>query len=112
MTDHDTAFALPPMTHAAGGAPRRVGFEVEFRGLSARAAALALQAGLGGTVVEEDPQAFTVAGTPRLGDLAVELNDEKLVGKALEGISEPSNPNRSESIRGLGGSGNGGAPKL
>jgi hypothetical protein len=54
-------------------AVRRVGVEVEFMGLSARAAAQALSAGLGGTVAEEDPHAFLVRAT-RLGDLTVELD--------------------------------------
>jgi hypothetical protein len=52
---------------------RRIGVEVEFTGLSARAAAQALSAGLGGTVTEEDPHAFLVRAT-RLGDLTVELD--------------------------------------
>ncbi len=52
---------------------RRVGVEIEFMGLGARAAARALAAGLGGTVVEADPHAFLVRGTP-LGDVAVELD--------------------------------------
>ncbi len=52
---------------------RRVGVEIEFVGISARRAAVALAAELGGSVVEEDPHAFLVRGT-RLGDLAVELD--------------------------------------
>jgi hypothetical protein len=52
---------------------RRIGVEVEFTGLSARAAAQALGAGLGGTVAEEDPHALLVRAT-RLGDLTVELD--------------------------------------
>jgi hypothetical protein len=52
---------------------RRIGVEVEFTGLSARAAAQALSAGLGGTVAEEDPHAFLIRGT-RLGDFTVELD--------------------------------------
>jgi CBS-domain-containing membrane protein len=53
-----------------------------------------------------------LAGIVSLGDLAAEVDDEKLVGKALEGISEPSSPKRSGSTSGSRGSGNGGAPKL
>jgi hypothetical protein len=68
------ALDLPPSFRDARGAARRVGVEVEFTGLGARAAARALAAGLGGTAVEEqDPHAFRVRGT-RLGDLAVELD--------------------------------------
>jgi CBS domain-containing protein len=36
-----------------------------------------------------------LAGIVSIGDLAVEVEDEKLVGRALEGISEPSEPRRS-----------------
>lgn len=68
-----TGFDLPPSPWSARGTARRVGVEVEFMGISARAAARALAAGLGGTVAEEDPHAFLVRGTP-LGDLAVELD--------------------------------------
>jgi CBS domain-containing protein len=46
-----------------------------------------------------------LTGIVSLGDLAVEVNDEKLVGKALEGISEPSEPKRSENPE-LSGDGN------
>jgi hypothetical protein len=79
MTDSDlpcraaTGFHLPPSPRDARGMVRRVGVEVEFMGIAARDAAQALGAGLGGTVVEEDPHAFLVRGTP-LGDLAVELD--------------------------------------
>ena len=66
-------FDLPPSLRDPDGAMRWVGVELEFTGLDARAAARALSAGLGGTVVEEDPHAFLVRGTG-LGDLAVELD--------------------------------------
>ena len=62
---------LPSRRNAAGA--RRVGVEVEFMGISARFAAQALDAELGGTVAEEDPHAFRVRDT-LLGDLAVELD--------------------------------------
>jgi hypothetical protein len=55
------------------GAERRVGVEIEFMGITARDAALALAAGLGGTAIEEDPHAFAVRDTA-LGDLRVELD--------------------------------------
>lgn len=66
------AFDPLPPGHEASGA-RRVGVEVEFTGLSARAAARALAAGLGGRMAEEDPHAFLVQGTS-LGELTVELD--------------------------------------
>jgi hypothetical protein len=60
---------------------------VEFTGLSARTAAQALSAGLGGTVAEEDPHAFLVHDT-RIGDLTVELDiryahPQRAYGKSL-----------------------------
>ena len=70
---HASAFDLPPLLHNSGGAIRRVGVEIEFMGIGARAAAQALQAALGGIVTEEDPHAFLVHGT-RIGDLTVELD--------------------------------------
>lgn len=73
MTDHAAAFVPPPWRRTAADTPRKVGVEVEFTGISARAAAMALQAALGGTLAEEDPQAFAVIGG-RFGDLAVELD--------------------------------------
>jgi hypothetical protein len=50
-----------------------VGVEIEFLGLSARAAAEALAHDLGGSTVSEDPHAFRICGTP-LGDLLVETD--------------------------------------
>jgi hypothetical protein len=69
----DVRFLPLPSPRDAAGATRRVGVEAEFTGIGARAAARALQAGLGGTVAEQDPHAFLVRGT-EMGDLAVELD--------------------------------------
>lgn len=77
------ASAAPP----DGAGARRTGVEVEFTGLAAESAAKALCRGLGGTVAEEDPQAFVVQGS-RLGDLAVEL-DIRYVHPAKHGTSLP-----------------------
>lgn len=66
-------FQPPPLTRTAQGVVRRVGVEVEFQGISARAAAQALEAGLGGTLVKEDPHAFHVLDTS-VGRLTVELD--------------------------------------
>uniref|UniRef100_UPI0037850715 amidoligase family protein n=1 Tax=Inquilinus sp. TaxID=1932117 RepID=UPI0037850715 len=52
---------------------RLIGVELEFMGPSARRAAQALAAGIGGAVVAEDAHAFAVRGS-ELGDLAVELD--------------------------------------
>jgi hypothetical protein len=94
MTDrthpgHPTAdFDLPSSLQDARGARRRVGVEVEFTGLHARAAAQALHAGLGGTVAEEDPHAFLVRGTC-LGDLAVELDIRHVHPRRAYGTTLP-----------------------
>jgi hypothetical protein len=64
---------LPPLIQTARGDLRRVGVEIEFAGLSARQAAKALAAELGGTVLKEDHHAFVVQGTC-LGDITVELD--------------------------------------
>jgi len=53
---------------------RLVGVEAEFMGPSARRAARALAAGVGGEVVAEDAHAFAVRGSELGGDLAVELD--------------------------------------
>lgn len=66
-------FRLPPRPLRADGTPRRVGVEIEFMGPSARVAAAALSAGLGGRLAEEDPHAFRLEGTA-LGDIRVELD--------------------------------------
>jgi predicted transcriptional regulator len=48
-----------------------------------------------------------LTGIVSLGDIATEVEDEKLAGRALEGISEPSNPRRSD-ISDVSGDGRGG----
>lgn len=68
-----TDFRSPPRPLRADGTPRRVGVEIEFMGPSARAAAAALAAGLGGRLAEEDPHAFRLEGTA-LGDIRIELD--------------------------------------
>ena len=70
---HAPALESPSLTQAAQSDTRKVGVEIEFVGISARRAAEALAAELGGSVVEEDPHAFLVRST-RLGDMAVEVD--------------------------------------
>jgi hypothetical protein len=60
-----------PVIALTGG--RHVGVELEFMGLSARQAASALAAALGGHVEKEDPHAFRIRATS-LGDLRVETD--------------------------------------
>ncbi len=66
-------FQRPPSMRTAQGVIRRVGVEIEFQGISARAAAQALAVALGGNCVEEDPHAFHISDTA-IGDLSVELD--------------------------------------
>lgn len=66
-------FHRPPSLRDARGLIRRVGVEIEFHGIGARAAAHALAATLGGTCREEDPHAFHVLDTA-VGRLSVELD--------------------------------------
>jgi hypothetical protein len=70
-------FRRPPWLHNAEGRTRTVGVELEFAGLTAEASARALAEGLGGTVVEEDPHAFTVRGSA-LGNISIELDSRYL----------------------------------
>jgi hypothetical protein len=65
--------SFQPLPAREAETPRLVGVEVEFMGPSARRAAQALAAGVGGDVVAEDAHAFAVRGS-ELGDLAVELD--------------------------------------
>ena len=66
---------------------RRVGIEVEFGGLSARAAARLIQDHAGGELEELDPHRFMLHGTS-LGELTLELDSKfahgKLGASALE----------------------------
>lgn len=63
----------PPILRRADGNLRQVGIEIEFLGLSAKAAAEVLARGLGGSIAMEDPHAFRILGTG-LGDIAVETD--------------------------------------
>jgi len=63
----------PVLPNRTPGAGRRVGVEIEFLGLSARAAAMALARHYGSVAEAEDPHAWRIQGT-RLGDIAVEMD--------------------------------------
>lgn len=71
--DSGAAGAFPPLPHPhdATGAPRRIGVEIEFTGLTERRAAGLLAAAYGGQVEEEDPFAFHLTGSV-LGRISVE----------------------------------------
>lgn len=85
--DGQPQFQLPAKLTTAGGTARRVGVEVEFAGLAARPAALALRDRLGGMLEERDRNGFVVRGSG-LGDIAVEL-DLRYVHPQAHGPSLP-----------------------
>ncbi len=64
---------MPPLPLNAAGRMRTVGVEVEFGALTARQAAEALAAQLGGALAEEDAHALRVEGTAP-GPLMVEID--------------------------------------
>jgi hypothetical protein len=66
-------FARPPHLLNAEGQMRGVGIEVEFAGPTVEETARALMNELGGSLVEEDPQAYRLEGSA-IGDVKVELD--------------------------------------
>ena len=65
--------ARPPRTERIDGGKRRVGVELEFAGIDARAVASLIVHRFGGAVVEKDPHAFAVTGS-HIGDIGIELD--------------------------------------
>lgn len=65
--------ALPPRAHAPGGAPRRVGVELEFAALDAGAGADIVAGLFGGRIARENPHRFHIRDTA-LGDFTSELD--------------------------------------
>ena len=66
-------FKLPPVLLNTSGHPRRVGFELEFSGLSLEQAASAILTTLGGTLVQQTA-AEQVIRVDALGDFTVEID--------------------------------------
>ena len=81
---HKAEFDLPPQTEDARGAPRTVGFELEFGSIDAGRAARLIQAAFGGNLVQKSAVEFAVEGT-RLGAFNVRLDTRLLGGKIDEG---------------------------
>lgn len=87
-------FAMPPLLHNEQERMRTVGVEVEFVGPTAERTICALQAALGGRIMEEDPHAFALKGSA-LGDMTVELDSrilhpgksDKSLGRVLPRIA-------------------------
>jgi hypothetical protein len=67
------SFQPPPFAEDETGAVRTVGVEIEFGGLTERAAAETIRGLYGGRIEEVDPHLLTVRGTA-LGDFTVELD--------------------------------------
>lgn len=83
-----TAPPEPDMAAADGTRRRRVGVEIEFAGISVRAAAEAVSVRLGGAIRWEGAHRALVEGGP-LGDFRVEV-DMSLAHRALESETERS----------------------
>jgi hypothetical protein len=65
----------PPRPKAQSGQSRRVGVEIEFAGLDAKAAASLVCKTMSGTVSEKSPHQYNVCGTP-WGTFTVELDTQ------------------------------------
>src|SRR5690242_8916356 len=59
----EIGFLLPPTLRNEAGQVRTVGVEVEFAGPSAETTVHALRQTFGGTIIEEDPHAYTLKGS-------------------------------------------------
>jgi len=65
----------PPRLYRTDGMERRIGVELEFAALSARQGAILVQSLFGGSIEEEDPHRFHVAGT-EFGAFTSELDTQ------------------------------------
>jgi hypothetical protein len=87
LIDRDAAdggtFQLPPIVHNARGAMRKVGFELEYAGLSLEAAATIVQHVFGGRHVVESPSVQRVAST-RFGTFKLEIDSSLLKERKYE----------------------------
>jgi len=81
MSYPDNEFNLPPVINRSDGKPRRVGFELEFSGISLDQAAEALQSVVGGEL-QADSAAERVIKTDSGGKFIIELDWAYLKQKA------------------------------
>jgi len=81
MSSQLNQFSLPPVLNKQDGKPRKVGFELEFSGISLDQAAKALQLALGGTL-ESESSAERIIGTTTAGNFIIELDWDYLKQKA------------------------------
>lgn len=76
----------PPRAIRPDGAQRRIGIEIEFAALRARDAAELVSARFGGTLRQEDPHRYSIAGTED-GPFTVELDAQYVhPNERLEGL--------------------------
>lgn len=87
---------LPPRQTNYEGARRRVGVELEFAAVSARAGAERVQALFGGTIEEEDPHRYHVKQT-ELGDFCCEL-DTRYAHRPADGAETDLGPGVEEGL--------------
>jgi len=83
MSDQDNEFSLPPVVNRSDGEPRRVGFELEFSGISLDKATEALQSSLGGEL-QSETSAERIIKTDSAGKFIIELDWAYLKQKASE----------------------------
>jgi hypothetical protein len=73
MTDPQSRFELPPLLEKSDGTPRRVGFELEFSGITLDGTLEALRSSLGGDLQSESA-AERVLRVEALGTFTIELD--------------------------------------
>lgn len=83
MNQPDRTFILPPRTHRDDGGERRVGFELEFTGLTLEQTAQAARDALGGEL-QRDSLAEWRLSVDDLGEFAIELDWDYLKRRAAE----------------------------
>ncbi len=83
MGPTDGSFLNPPLLEAEGGGPRKVGFELEFSGISLEDAVEALRASVGGRTVRRTAAEVSFE-SESLGVFQVELDWTFLKSKASE----------------------------
>ncbi|MBO0345484.1 amidoligase family protein [Roseibium limicola] len=89
MQDFRDVFFTPPHSHTTGGELRRVGVELEFAAVSARASANVVQTLFGGNVRELDPHRFEVVDT-EFGDFTCELDSQYVHDNPKDANADPS----------------------
>ncbi|WP_026223530.1 amidoligase family protein [Methylosarcina fibrata] len=90
MSCSGVCFKSPPVTHKQDGHPRRVGFELEFSGLSLEQTAEVLKTSLGGTLKKKTAVEW-IFHQEKLGDFKLELDWSYL--KRLAEENEQDKPN-------------------